>query len=91
MPHPLPVSPGATPCAVIGTNNNRPNGLTNSPRLSASAGAANTGIPAGTFAQPTHADGTATAPNWLGAAGLPQFVHVRSNMTNPSTCNLCPK
>lgn len=61
-----------TPCAachgvsngrgtVIGTNNNLPLGLTNSPMVSSAAGVTNTGIPAGTRAQITHADINVTA------------------------------
>jgi cytochrome c551/c552 len=46
---------------VIGTNNNLPNGLTNSNMVSASAGVAGTGIPAGALAQITHADVNVTA------------------------------
>ncbi len=46
---------------VLGTNNNLPSGLSNSSTLSASAGAVMTGIPAGTFAQLTHADVNVTS------------------------------
>jgi len=46
---------------VIGTNNNLPNGLTNSTKVSASAGSPNTGIPAGFLAQLTHADVNVTS------------------------------
>ncbi len=41
---------------TIGTNNNLPTGLTNSTKVSSAAGAAMTGIPAGTLAQISHAD-----------------------------------
>ncbi|MBX7099987.1 MAG: hypothetical protein K1X89_19895 [Myxococcaceae bacterium] len=46
---------------VIGTNNNLPLGLTNTTTVSASAGVAGTGIPAGALAQITHADVNVTA------------------------------
>ena len=67
-----PNAPTVTGCAschgtsngrgtVIGTNNNLPNGLTNSTTTSSVAGVANTGVPAGTKAQLTHADVNVTA------------------------------
>jgi hypothetical protein len=42
--------------AVVGTNNNLPVGVTNSSMLSTAPAGTNTGVPAGTFAQISHAD-----------------------------------
>lgn len=80
-----PASPGLTACAtchgttngkgtVIGTNNNLPTGLTNSTTVSASAGAANTGIPAGAKAQITHSDVNVTSHDCA-------FCHVQQGVS----------